>query len=727
MKTDRRTTLTGYWRKGRNMTKHARLFLVLMLIAAFTVSLTASTDIGRRRATTPQPGPAAPVFKADQIEAYLSEDTIAYIRPGLKLTVNSITIGSDRKPLIDVTFTDDFDQPIDRLGKTTPGVISASFILAWWDPVARHYTAYTTRNVTTPTNSPRPGVRATQATTDSGGTWTDLSTGRATYKFGTALPENFDQKKTHTLGVHAFRNLTGIPAIGLGKNYYANLEQDFRPDGEKVTETWAKINDTTSCLACHDKKNFGFHGSSARRDVKLCVLCHQPQTIDPDTGHTMDMKVMIHKIHAPGELSAPYVIYGNSQSVHDYSHMTYPQDVRNCDNCHEGIDATRKPAQSDAWYTKPSRAACGSCHDDIDFATGAKHPGGVQIDDKQCANCHQPEGTLEFDASIKGAHMIDKKSKQLKGITATVVSTSNMAPGKKPTAVFALKNADGTAIDGTKLATFSPILAGATSDYTWYRREDARTTGVFDAAAGTTTYTFTNAIPDNATGTWTISADIRRNATLARGDGATAISMQESTVNPIKYVSLNANAMAPRRTVVTMSQCNQCHDSLSLHGGQRNAIEECVICHNPKESDVSRRPANAGAPESVSMARMIHRIHTGEHLTRDFTIYGFGNTPFSFNEIKYPGDRTSCNKCHTANSHLLPLRSGLETVTTLRDFFTAQGPGTAACLGCHDSSDAAAHAYLNTVTFPGATNPSEACATCHGTGKDWAVDRVHAK
>jgi hypothetical protein len=66
-------------------------------------------------------------------------------------------------------------------------------------------------------------------------------------------------------------------------------------------------------------------------------------------------------------------------------------------------------------------------------------------------------------------------------------------------------------------------------------------------------------------------------------------------------------------------------------------------------------------------------------------------------------------------------------VTTLRDFFTPHGPGTAACLGCHDSQDAAAHAYLNTVLFPGAANPAEACATCHGTGKDWSVEKVHAK
>lgn len=461
------------------MRNHGRLLcglLVLALTGALTVTTTASTtaSAGRRRAVSPPSGPSTPAFRSDQIEAYLSSDAIAYIRPGLKIKVNSITIPTDRRPVVDLSFTDDFDQPIDRLGKTTPGVISTSFILAWWDPVARHYTAYTIRNVTTPANSPRPGVKAVQASTDSGGVFTDLETGRAKYRFATVLPDGFDQTRTHTLGIHAFRNLTNIPEIGSGKNYYANVEHDFRPDGQAVTATWAKINDTTSCLACHDKKNFGFHGSSARRDVKLCVLCHQPQTVDPDTGNTLDLKVMVHKIHAPGELSSPYIIYGFAQSVHNYSGVTYPQDVRNCDNCHEGIDATKKPAQFDAWFTKPNREACGSCHDDINWVTGANHPAGSQLDDTQCATCHQPESDLEFDASIKGAHTIPVKSKQLKGLTATVVSVTNMAPGQKPTAVFLLKNGDGTFADGTKFGTFSPILAGPASSYSWYKSEDGR-------------------------------------------------------------------------------------------------------------------------------------------------------------------------------------------------------------------------------------------------------------
>lgn len=704
------------------MTTQGRLCRTLLVLAMGALTISASSG-GRRRAVGP---PSAPVYKADQIEAYLGADVIAYIRPGLKMKVNSITIPTDRRPVVDVNFTDDFDQPIDRLGKTTPGVIGTSFVLAWWNSAERHYTSYFTRSATGAANSPNPGAKAIQAAADSGGVWTDLETGHGKYRFGGALPENFDQTKTHTLGIYANRNLNDIPSTGVGKTYYANVEHDFRPDGQAVTEKWGKINDTTSCLACHDPRNFGLHGGS-RRDVKLCVLCHQPQTVDPDTGNTVDLKVMAHKIHAPGLLSKPYVIWGNANSVHDYSGVTFPQDPRNCANCHEGIDATKKPAQSDAWYTKPGREACGSCHDDINWATGAKHPGGAQLNDNQCATCHQPESEVEFDASIKGAHTIPLKSKQLKGLSAAIVSTTNMAPGKKPTAVFALKNGDGTFVDGTKLATFSPILAGPTSSYSWNRREDARATGVYNATTGTTTYTFTNAIPDNATGTWTISADLRRNATLKRGDGKADIAVQESTINPIRYVSLTGGTATPRRLVVTLAQCNQCHDSLSLHGGQRNTTEECVICHSSKETDVARRPANAGQPESISFQRMIHRIHTGEELTQEYSIFGFGGTAISFNEVKFPGDRTNCAKCHTGNSHLLPLPAGIESVTTLRDFFTPHGPATSACLGCHDGPDAAAHAYLNTVLFPGAANPSEACATCHGTGKDWAVEKVHAK
>jgi OmcA/MtrC family decaheme c-type cytochrome len=663
-------------------------------------------------------------FSPDLIEHYLSDDGIAFIRPGLKIVINSVTIGSDRKPVIDLNLTDGSDQPLDRLGKVTPGAVALNFVLSWYNPDTRQYTAYTTRTQTTPPTSPHPGVSAIQAGTDAGGTFTDLETGHVRYAFRTVLPASFDQTKTTTLGIYATRDLTAQ----IGKTYVANVEYDFRPDGQKVTDTWAKINQATSCNNCHDP--LSAHGG-ARQDVKLCALCHQPQTTDPDTGNTVDFKVMIHKIHMGSSLPSvkagtPYQIIGFAQSVNDFSTVVFPQDIRNCDNCHQGTSASARPAQFFVWYTNPSRAACGSCHDDIDWTTGANHPGGPQADDSACATCHTPDSGHEFDASIKGAHTIPTKSAQLKGLKASVVSISNLKAGQKATAVFKVTNGDGSAVDAGKLSTFAPILGGPTSSYRTAIRESAVNKATFDAASGSTTYTFSTAIPADASGTWTVSADLRRAATLKRADGKADIAVQESTINPIKHAAING-AVTPRRTVVTLAQCDACHDTLSLHGGQRNTTEECVICHNPTADDSSLRPAGANPPESISFQRLIHRIHSGENLTQDFTIIGFGGSVNNFNDVRFPGDRRNCAKCHAGTSYLLPLPTGIDSVTTLRDYFSPQGPATASCLGCHDNRDVAAHAFLNTANFPGSSVPAEACATCHGQGAEFDVAKVHAR
>ena len=152
-------------------------------------------------------------------------------------------------------------------------------------------------------------------------------------------------------------------------------------------------------------------------------------------------------------------------------------------------------------------------------------------------------------------------------------------------------------------------------------------------------------------------------------------------------------------------------------------MAECLLCHNPNSDDSSRRTAAADkVPESIQMARMIHRIHSGEELTQPYTIYGYGGTPYDFTEVLYPGDRRNCLACHTSAATAdLPMPTGTLNVITQKDYFTPQGPGTAACLGCHDTRDAAAHAYLNTAIF------GEACGACHGTNSEWSVAVTHAR
>ena len=147
------------------------------------------------------------------------------------------------------------------------------------------------------------------------------------------------------------------------------------------------------------------------------------------------------------------------------------------------------------------------------------------------------------------------------------------------------------------------------------------------------------------------------------------------------------------------------------------------MCHNPNASDVSRRPADQAPAESIDFKHMIHRIHTGEELTTDFTVYGFGGSENNYNHVLYPGDRRDCTSCHADGTWNVPASTpdGRLATETPRDWYTPQQPSAAACLGCHDSQAAAAHAYVNTAPF------GEACASCHGANADFSVDKVHAR
>ena len=80
----------------------------------------------------------------------------------------------------------------------------------------------------------------------------------------------------------------------------------------------------------------------------------QPQTIDPDTGNTVDMPVMVHKIHMGEDLPSvkagkPYQIIGNRQSVNDYSTVTFPIINRTC------RDRPIAPPATNAATTRPPR------------------------------------------------------------------------------------------------------------------------------------------------------------------------------------------------------------------------------------------------------------------------------------------------------------------------------------------------------------------------------------
>jgi OmcA/MtrC family decaheme c-type cytochrome len=688
---------------------------------------------------------------------YADPQVIQYVLPGLSFSVVSASIASDGTISVDYKVTDGNGNPLDRLGVQTPGAVSNSFLAAYIPSGQEQFWSFVSRSVTG-----TAGIKGTaaQATADSGGTITTVAQGEYVYTFKTkAAAQNggaFDSTATTRIGIYGSRNLT---AFDLGTSY-ASTTFDFVPNGGKVAATRDVIR-TASCNQCHEQ--LAFHGGS-RRGMDLCIMCHTPQTADPDTGNTMDMKVLAHKIHMGSELPSvqsgkPYQVIGFQNSVSDWSTVEMPSDPRRCAFCHQP-QSVAGATQSNAWLTKPTRAACGACHDNVNFASGVNHVGGPQPDDAQCAQCHTPQGELEFDASIIGAHTVPDESVTLPGINFKLVSVANAAPGKQPAVNFTVTDNQGKGIPMSSFSSISMTMSGPTTDYgnTSFGAGTSNTPGYVTEAisgascssAGACLYTFTHAIPANATGTYAIGIEGRISTTLYPGT-TVAQTVNAAGHNQVIYFSVDGSPVSPRRTVVAEANCNGCHSNLELHGNLRNDVAYCVLCHNPSNTDFTTRPSatvaayQSLAPQAINFALMVHKIHTGAQMPEQFgtnyIVIGFRGAVLDFGKafasvpasipntgVRYPvmgptggvADTAKCAMCHV-NTSEASFPEGLNAVTDPQGLINPVAATTSACTACHQNRSAAAHALSQTDPKLG-----ESCDVCHGTGAAFDVDAVHA-
>lgn len=528
----------------------------------------------------------------------------------------------------------------------------------------------------------------------------------------------------------------------LGTNY-ASATFNFVPNGSAVALVRDIIR-TQSCDRCHGQ--LSAHGGS-RRGIELCVLCHTPQTTDPDTGNTVDLPVMVHKIHMGSELPSvqagkPYQIIGFQGSVNDWSTVVLPSDPRRCEVCHEQNSGA---TQANAYLLRPARVACGACHEDVNFATGQNHAGGPQISDNQCASCHIPVGELDFDASIKGAHVVPADSSSLKGLVFQILKVENGSAGQRPRVTFTVKDKGGVAVPLSSLNNLSFVMAGPTTDYGYttfgsdvttpgYVSESA-TSAAQCAADGVCTYTFNHAVPNDARGTFAIGMEGRRTETLLPGT-TTQMDVQYGGDNKVAYFSVDGSPVHPRRQVAQVASCNQCHFDLTVHGSNRNDVEMCVLCHNPSNTDAAQRPSatdpaeRTKPPQGINFNLLIHRIHTGENLTEDgksYTVIGRNGSVNDFTEVRFPamspqgspGDTRNCGQCHSNGSQLAS--GGVNNVLDPQGLIDPVKPISSACIGCHVTAAASSHALANTTSI------GESCAVCHGSGAAFAVDKMHAQ
>jgi len=771
----------------------------------------------------------------------------------LDISISKVTIASP--PQVTFTVTDGSGIGVGGITTSELRFTIAKLIPASLGNPSQWQNYILTTQTASASGAPGLGTTAVQATRENDGTLVDNGGGSYTYTFstditniscpspctdvqGNTLDVSYQPTLTHRL---AIQSAGGLPAV--------NATYTFRPsDGATTGLVTRDIVSIDSCNECHNELS----AHDERIDTAYCVTCHNPGTTDPDSGNTVDFKVMIHKIHRGEELPSvvgggEYAIWGYRDNKHDYSTVVFPQDIRNCTKCHDGSDAATP--DGDNWETQPSMLACGSCPDDIDFSkdgspTGANdragHPGGIVPDNSEWVTCHSDGGVAgsvaESHADPVEAAISHFKYRILQICDQDVPDPDDpsdttpwpICAGANPVVnvTFEVTDPSGATnhgygnkydVNGATDADRDPEFAYPASPRSLRASLNILIGWMTDeSASGVSSIDFTNegldtdpltgdrpsragsvnaittvgvgGVAENADGTFRYTFPAGISGTPTSGvialEGHPKIAGTGTSV-PVKgavaYFAINTNPVIERRVAVDVtSKCDNCHNHLSLHGANRaENAQLCVICHNPRGTDVHARPKDAvtGLPdtnvtvdgkaeESIDLKRLIHAIHAAQrddpstpsvvegHGFRHngLVVYGYsGGTDFG--DVRFPGILNDCTTCHNEGTYELTgtweapsqsgiLASSISTVPTAIDTTTYNNevedqtddlvisPTAAVCSACHDGPLAQSHM----VSIGGAqfgvdqslvTPYSETCSVCHGPGRSADVKLVH--
>ncbi len=335
------------------------------------------------------------------------------------------------------------------------------------------------------------------------------------------------------------RNRTHRVFVALRALYSGGNTLDFVPAGGAVTATRDIVEDAT-CRKCH-MATPGHYGPWDGI-VKACVTCHAPgntlknSAANGGATNTLEMSVMLHKIHAGRELQSVAgpdgQFYDNPNTALDerldngklyqlgavstWNTAAFPAVLANCQACHTG-----SVANVDNWKSVPSRAACGSCHDLVNFATGVNH--GAYTTDDVCNGCHPATGGV---LSVTSAH--DWTKKDIRNIPEFDIALTVDTPargyfikGESPVISIALKDAVTKAVivpstviqDNTGSEGCIPNAAGTACTVPrdgLFTAASVYVTGPRGQRVPVLTYAARAKVTSTSAGPWNLSAGVRQ-------------------------------------------------------------------------------------------------------------------------------------------------------------------------------------------------------------------------
>jgi len=754
---------TGWDMMASYVNRMGRL-TVLMLLGLFLTACSGDDgregeagpagETGEQGPVGPSGGTALPVDSAEKIN----------------IAINSVDVPSGGgAPIVSLTLTNDVGLGLKDLPDS-----DIRFVLSQLSPGtaggSSEWQSYVTRDT--------GGIPDGQATTETAtaGDFIDNGDGTYQYTFAMALTDYpagplYDETKSHRMGIE-IRGQAPISSNGI-----FNFEPAM-PGADPTTIFRRDIVDNDTCNACHDRLEF--HGGP-RTDVAYCVTCHNPYSVDGDTGNTVDMKALIHNIHAGRD---GYVIIGHGGRVHDYSDVVWTQDLRNCQTCHEESDENTPQASN--WRLVPNRAACGTCHYDDGIADSGHdyaiedgiHPINQNFqDDTQCLGCHGPDSAI-VPVQIAVAHAIPAQI-AAEAFEFDVVSATMDAAGivtasirvldptdpnyptdpddpdyeadkqstaydiNDPTGPFQLggsrlrMDVAWTTIDGGNLDPNDELARSPDSGAPFAPLTIDFQSGAVNDGNNTFTKSATEAVPSAISGSG-----------LAVLEGRAAVDIDGSTEElPVSaaFLAFSITDAEPqdRRSIVNIDKCNECHKNLSLHGDNRSGnTEVCSTCHNPNATDINRRVPGSecdtelGLDDApIDIKRMVHQIHAGAT-----GVCGFRNSAHDYSHVVYPGKLNNCEGCHLPGTYYPVDPAALLATTvdagadrsTLADD-VAISPNAAVCSACHTSELAQVHMEQNGADFAAGkddtgtliSSGTESCVICHGPGKTADVKAMH--